>query len=163
MIPRLFLFWCGSNQIFFGYVCVQLWKTVSLTEGPVAACCCSVPEGSKINDKTSLQTRHIWLFFTVKPPVTYRKTHSSRLGQADSNPSRCPRARGGSSCFLSTVFGLVQYLVVSFLRFRYSTLCFWLFVCPFFFLLPRQSVSLSNKNLEAKFSQYFFQPPDKNL
>lgn len=43
-----------------------------------------------------------------------------------------------------------------------STLCFLLFVCHFFFL-PRQSVSLSNKNLEAKFSQYFFQPPDKNL
>lgn len=32
------------------------------------------------------------------------------------------------------------------------------------FVLPRLSVSLSNKNLEAKFSQYFFfQPPDKNV
>lgn len=163
MIPRLFLFWRGSNQIFFGYVCVQLWKTVSLTEGPVAACCCSVPEGSKINDKTSLQTRHIWLFFTVKPPVAYRKTPSSRLGQADSNPSRRPRARGGSSCFLSTVFGLVQYLVVFSFKVSLFNSLFLAFCVSFFFLLPRQSVSLSNKNLEAKFSQYFFQPPDKNL
>lgn len=88
-----------------------------------------------MNDKTSLQTLVSFL-------ASQQRTVSPQTDRPVSVPS--------------TVFGLVQYLVFQGLLFVFG------FV-SFFFPLPRQSVSLSNKNLEAKFSQYFFQPPDKNL
>lgn len=112
---------------------------------------CYAVSGVKINDKTSLQTLFIFLFFTIWPPInTEKRTVSPRTNWPISVPS-CREGRSSLTCLVwfSIWFGI------------FKVCYFWLFVC--LFSLPRQSVSLSNKNLEAKFSQYFFQPPDKNL
>lgn len=155
------VFWCGSNQKFFGYVEVQLSKG-QLARG----CYCLRYSASKVcimpSTGSKWMTRHhgrrVSFFWTTRHHnhtcVMFRRTVSPLTNWPLSVPS-CRKGRSHSALLCLVWFS------IWFGIFKVATLCFWLFVC--LFVLPRQSVSLSNKNLEAKFSQYFFQPPDKNL
>lgn len=95
---------------------------------------------------TWLRSMLVWM---IRPYIW-----TPHLRQIGVNPLQCLKRRSHDPPFLSTVFGLLQYLV-----WHFKVCYFWLFVsvslfCLVSFILPRQS--LSNKNLEAKFSQYFF-------
>lgn len=146
------MFFSGMDQTKYSLDKFMSHKTINLTE----ACVSSSVSEACVNIETSLQTLLILHFLTTWLRINTEK-HSFTSGKMTLGPflrTGAEKAAAGSlyCVWFSLVFGLA---------FLGIAVCFWLFVCLFF--LPRQSVSLSNKNLEAKFSQYFFQPPDKNL
>lgn len=134
-VSTVFLVWIKPNILWIRLR--PALRNVNLTE---AAVCVSYSASEVPSLGSKWMTRH-----HCRPLFLFWPPNNAVSPQTD-RPVSVP----------STVFGLVQYLVFQGLLFVFG------FV-SFFFPLPRQSVSLSNKNLEAKFSQYFFQPPDKNL
>lgn len=144
-VSTVFLVWIKPNILWIRLR--PALRNVNLDWGRCVCelfCVGSAVYGVKMNDKTSLQT----LFFFSGLPISAEQ----RSFTSDRSTRFCSLVGFLYCVWFGSVFGFSRFAIY-----------FWLFVCRFFFPLPRQSVSLSNKNLEAKFSQYFFQPPDKNL
>lgn len=119
---------------------------------------------SALEASTRQRSRRCALFLCRSPALTFKKTQKcTRFGprRAAWELGRRPPAGKAAPLPLSLVCFSIWFWGVFLILGFFSPLSFLAFRVSF--CSQTAGFFSNNKNLEAKFSQYFFQPPDKNL